>query len=213
LKSYFLIKTPIYFNYSISGSNLELVFNFKDLGVMFDSKLNFSNHTEMIKNKAMRNLGFIKRTCRSFNDPTALKTLYCSLVRSNLEYCPLIWINNTSKQNDTIESVQNNFLRYISFKFNIFRPIHGSYHNVLNYLNLSPLNDRRSLLLSKFLRNLISGSIDCPELLCLIRLKINSINTRDPKPFYQMYSNRNYILNCPANLLMTASNKFIFDYY
>jgi len=76
---YTLIKNPINFNYSILGTILELVYNFKDLVIMFDSKLNFSNHTEMIKNKAMRNLGFIKRTCRSFNDPTALKALYCSL--------------------------------------------------------------------------------------------------------------------------------------
>lgn len=58
-----LIKNPIYYDYTISDSNIELVSQFKDLGVIFDSKLNFSPHTEMIKNKAMRNLGFIKRTC------------------------------------------------------------------------------------------------------------------------------------------------------
>jgi len=115
----------------------------------------------MIKNKAFRNLRFIKRTCAAFSDHIPLKILYISLVRSNLEYCPLIWFNNTSKQALTLESVQNNFLRFISFKFNMDRPIHGTYNNVLNCLNNSPLSDRRTLLLSKFLQKLILGSIDC----------------------------------------------------
>lgn len=111
-------KNTIIFNYSIFGLPLPLVSNKKDLGVIFDSKLNFSHHTQMIKNKTMRNLGFIKITCHSFNDPTALKTLVRSLVRSNLEYCLLIWSNKTLKQNETIESVQNDYLRFIAFKFN-----------------------------------------------------------------------------------------------
>lgn len=55
---FYLIKNPICYHYTISDSNIELVSQFKDLGVIFDSKLNFSPHTEMIKNKAMRNLGF-----------------------------------------------------------------------------------------------------------------------------------------------------------
>lgn len=57
----------------------------------------------------MRIFGFIKRSCKHFCDPFALRMLYCSLVRSNHEYYPIIWINNTSKQNDIIESVQNHF--------------------------------------------------------------------------------------------------------
>lgn len=83
-------KKPNYLKLLHFGLPLSLVTNFIDLGVNFDPKLNFSLHTQMLKNKAMRNLRFIKRTCHSFNDPTALKTLFCSLVRSNLEYCSLI---------------------------------------------------------------------------------------------------------------------------
>jgi len=49
---YTLTKNQINFNHSISGITTELVNNFKDLGVMFDSKLIFSKHTEIIKNKA-----------------------------------------------------------------------------------------------------------------------------------------------------------------
>lgn len=79
--------------------DLGLANSFKVLDKTFDSKLNFSKHSGTIQNKAMRNLRFIKRTCHSLNNPTALKTLRCSLVRSIIEYCPLIRINNTSKRN------------------------------------------------------------------------------------------------------------------
>lgn len=93
-----LTKNSINFNHSIPGTiTLVLVHKFNDLAVMFVAKFNLFNHTEMIKNKAMRNLRFIKRTYQSFNDSTALKTLYCTLVRSNLDYFPLIWITNTIK--------------------------------------------------------------------------------------------------------------------
>lgn len=209
---FYLIKNPINFQYHISDSKIELVSDFKDLGIILDTKLNFSLHSEMIKNKAMRNLGFIKRTCGSFSDPIPLKLLYCSLVRSHLEYCPLVWLNNTLKQNQMLESVQNNFLRFISFKFNIFRHPHSSYNVVLNFLNLTPLNDRRLLLLSKFLHKLITGVIDCPELLSLINFKINSLNTRNPMPFYPIFSNKNYVLNSPHNILMNAGNTYLFDF-
>jgi hypothetical protein len=84
-----LIKNPIIFNYSIFNYNLKLVSNFMDLALIlwilrFDSKLNL--------NKTMRFLGFIKRSCKDFCDPFALKILYYSLIRSNFDYWPLIWI-------------------------------------------------------------------------------------------------------------------------
>lgn len=101
---YTLVKNPIIFNYFLTGQILDIVLNYKDFGILFDSKLNFSNHTKMIKNKAMRTLGFIN-PCKSFHDPLVLKILYRSLFRSNLEYCLLIWTNNTIKHNDSIESV------------------------------------------------------------------------------------------------------------
>jgi len=139
---FYLIKNPVNSQYSISGTNVELVNRFKDLGTIFDRKLNFSLHTEMIKNKAFRNL------------------------------VPL--------------------LNVLVLHFQILYTF--------------------TLLLSKCLQKLILGSIDCPEILSLIRFKINYLNTRDPKPFYPLFSTKNYISNSLANLLMTAGNTFVFDY-
>lgn len=74
----------------------------------------------MIKNKAIRNLGFIKCICGSFSDPIPLKLLYYSLVCSNLKYCPLVWLNNILKQNKMLEWVQNNFFYDLFFLNLIF---------------------------------------------------------------------------------------------
>lgn len=87
-----LKKNPINFHYSILSSKIELVSHSKNLGIIFDSKYNFSLLTEMIKNKAMRILGFVKRTHGSFKDPGPLKFLYCSLVHYSLEYLHLFFI-------------------------------------------------------------------------------------------------------------------------
>lgn len=90
-----LIKNLIIFNYSILSFYLKLVSNLNRLGVIFNLKLNFSYHTESIKNKAMRILGFIKHSCKDFRDLFTLKILHWSLVYLNLEYYLLIWIDNT----------------------------------------------------------------------------------------------------------------------
>lgn len=85
--SFNLINYPIFFNYSISNPYFELVSNFKDLGIIFYSKLHFSYHTKFIKNQAMRIFGFIKRSCKNFSDSFAIKILYSSVVLWNLDYC------------------------------------------------------------------------------------------------------------------------------
>lgn len=74
------------------------------------------------------------------------------------------------------------------------------------------LSNRRLVLLSNLFYNSISGNIDCPELLSLIRFKIISYKTGNAETFYSLSCNKNYILNSTANLLMIALNKIKFDY-
>jgi len=101
----------------------------------------------------------------------------------------------------------------MSLKCNIHRPpVWFIYDNVLNYLNLIPLKTRRVQLLTKLIHKLISGLIDCPDLLNLINFKINFLNTRNHELFYTVRSNKNYMLHCPANLSMIAGNSLVFDF-
>ena len=58
-------------------------------------------------------LGLIKRTCKGLDDPKTLRTLYCSLVRSNLEYCSVVWSPYTKRNTDKLERVQRRATKLI----------------------------------------------------------------------------------------------------
>jgi hypothetical protein len=81
-------KVQVTYDYSLKGQNLERVSVIRDLGVLMDSKLTFSEHVDVTISstisKARQILGFIIRVGRDFRDPYALKSLYVSLVRSKL---------------------------------------------------------------------------------------------------------------------------------
>jgi hypothetical protein len=98
----------------------------------------------------------------------------------------------------------------MSFKSNVYRSLHGTYDNILNYLNVVPLITRRLQLLSKFLHKLIFGLIDCPGLLYLINFKINFFNTRNPELFLSCLFRQKLYGNCAANLLTIAGNSYTF---
>lgn len=51
---YYQIKNPKNYQYYISDFKIELVTNFKDLEMVFDTKLNSSIHTEMMENVEFR---------------------------------------------------------------------------------------------------------------------------------------------------------------
>lgn len=48
-------------------------------------------HVNCVVAKANGMLGLIKRKCKGLNDLKTLRTLYCSLVKSNLEYRSAVW--------------------------------------------------------------------------------------------------------------------------
>ena len=75
----------------LNNTELEEVDEFRDLGVITDHLLRWNSHVNCVNAKANRMLGLIKRTCKGLNDLKTLRTLYCSLVRSNLEYCSVVW--------------------------------------------------------------------------------------------------------------------------
>ena len=61
----------------MSGTVFEEVKEFKDLGILIDSSLSWNSQIDMV----------------TAVDTTTLKTMYCSLVRSYLEYCSVVWLS------------------------------------------------------------------------------------------------------------------------
>jgi hypothetical protein len=82
-----------------------------DLGVVLDSKLNFTSHISSLVVKASRMLGYIRRIGKKFRDSYTLKTLYNSFVRSHLDYASVVWNPYYGVDLKRIEAIQKKFLR------------------------------------------------------------------------------------------------------
>ncbi|GBM20906.1 hypothetical protein AVEN_253710-1 [Araneus ventricosus] len=100
---------PLIHVYKINNLVLSLSNTVTDLGIIFDSKLDFSQHIDTMVSKTYRRLGFLKRRTREFSSELTLKVLYCAHIRSNLEYCSIIWNPNYRNKIEIIERIQNNF--------------------------------------------------------------------------------------------------------
>jgi ribonucleases P/MRP protein subunit RPP40 len=105
-------KVQVTYEYSLNGQNLERVSVIRDLGVLMDSKLTFSEHVDVTVSNARQMLWFIMRVGRDFRDPYALKSLYVSLVRSKLEYASCVWMPYQNGCIARLESVQEQFILY-----------------------------------------------------------------------------------------------------
>ena len=84
----------------------------KDIGVIIDDKLTFTEHLAEKINKANSILGIIRRTFVHL-DPTILKALYTALVRPHLEYANQVWCPYLVKDVEAIENVQRRATRMV----------------------------------------------------------------------------------------------------
>ena len=92
---------------------IEKVQSEKDLGVTFDSKLNFTEHISSKVKKANQIVGLIFKTF-TFMDREMFLNLFKSLVRPHLEYATTIWAPIYKKNAIQIENVQRRATRFVS---------------------------------------------------------------------------------------------------
>ena len=99
-------KKCISFYYNILSQSPPRVTAVKDIEVTLTSNLNFKGHVTCNVFKTFKMCGFIKRVCTTCTDVQALRSLYISLVRSQLKYCSVI--SNPLQRTfiDKFESVQ-----------------------------------------------------------------------------------------------------------
>ena len=97
--------------------------------------------------------GNATRTCKDLKDESTLKTLYCSLVRSNLEYCSVVWCPFTKRNVNKLERIQRRATRFI-LKSN------EPYDVRLHKLNLLTLEQRRFVDDVTFLFKALNGHLD-----------------------------------------------------
>lgn len=175
---------PVVFDYAIAGSSLVRVTQVRDLGVTLDSKLSFKCHRHDIVSRANRQLGFIFRIADDFRDVGCLRSLYCALVRSILEFCSVVWCPYQSTWNAKIESVQRKFTR-LALRRARDPTDWSSYEERCRVLRLDTLEQRRHVSQATFVAKVLAGEVDSPW----IRAQIQIYNPERPlrqRPYLQL---------------------------
>uniref|UniRef100_A0A6P7FX35 Uncharacterized protein LOC114331715 n=1 Tax=Diabrotica virgifera virgifera TaxID=50390 RepID=A0A6P7FX35_DIAVI len=176
------------YDYSINTSLLSSQTVIKDLGIWLDTSLTFHEHFKTIINKSLRLLGYIKRVTSDFTSIQPLKILYCSLVRSHLEYCSSVWSPYYQLYSDKIENVQHKFLRHVAFKLGQYM----HYDDILQMLNITTLKSRRLHHDLILLFKLVNSQIDCPDMLAKINFAVPNRQTRQLVSFSVPMHRTNY---------------------
>ena len=91
--------------YIFSDEPLKVSESERDLGVVIDNNLKFSDHCNKVTNTVNATLGMIKRTidCKS---KSIITRLYKALVRPQLEYCVQAWRPYLKRDIQKLEKVQ-----------------------------------------------------------------------------------------------------------
>ncbi|XP_046674578.1 uncharacterized protein LOC124363372 [Homalodisca vitripennis] len=170
------IKSPILYSYFISNSEIPRLLNVTDLGVCFSSDMGFTEHLNIICSKANKMLGFISRFSRGINNPSALRSLYCSLVRQLLEYASPVWSHYTVGAGTRLEALQRRFIRLVGVRIGYNYP-DVPVEALTAELNIPTLSLRRDVADVLMLWKLVGAHVQCPDLLAEIGIRI-PVNTR-----------------------------------
>ena len=169
-KSFDITKIPIL---NCSDMSFDRVDEFKLLGVVFRSDLNWSSHVKYILTKASRRIFVISMLLRSGMSVRDVLTVYTSIIRSILEYASPVWhCGLTQTQSAEIEKIQRRCLKII------FPSL--SYKEAISLSKLERLSDRREKA-----AHALFDQIKQPSHILnnLLTVKVIRRDTRDTYPF------------------------------
>ena len=124
-------------SYRLGNQELKSSDKEKDLGVIIDSTLKYSEQCNVAVKNANRTLGLIKRTVKSRSKDIMVK-LYKALVRPKQEYCVQSWRPFLRKDIDSMERVQRRATKLVTECKGL------SYESRLKTLALISLEERRT---------------------------------------------------------------------
>ena len=196
-------KKPIIYNYDVNGTTLSRVETVKDLGVHLTPNLNYATHINFIILKAFKMFGFLKRTSSEFSNIKTLKSLFVTLVRSQLEYACQVWSPHQRYLIERLERVQCKFIKYLCWKSNIDYST-SNYNNLCSFFKLPRLEYRRQFLDATFFFKCMLSYHDCPDILYGIRFSVPSRSLRS-KPDFKPISSK---VNVHSSAFLQRTMKF-----
>lgn len=198
---------PLEFTYYFNKIPIGKATTVRDLGVVLDSKLSFSEHIETVVDKAYKNLGFVLRVSKPFTDVVCVRALYYAYVRSVLEYGASVWNPQYITYIHAVERIQRIFVKHLDYRtHNRFT----DYNTSCRRHKLTSLENRRHLLDMTLLHDVCSGTIDCTDLInSMLQLATPSKRTRHTKLFSVPSVNTKYAQNSiPCRIRRNYNNTF-----
>lgn len=205
------------FDYKLDGHALERLKVVKDLGALLDEPLSFRPQQAAVVDKANRQLGFLFRMTREFDDPLCLRSLYCALVRSHLESSAVIWAPYHQNWIDRIERIQKKFVWFACRRMPWTDPTRlPRYEARCNLIGLETLENRRTISKSIFAAKILTAQIDSPNLLNLLNTQISSRDLRNrPNFLARPLARSEFHCNSPVRSMSAAFNDmyFLFEFH
>lgn len=192
-------------SYSMNNESLERVYFVKDLGVTIQHNLTYHKHIFNITNDALKNLGFIIRNSKNFNNTSSLILLFNCLVRARLEYASVIWSPHCISLSNQIEKIQKRFSRYLYYKKFNQSAYEVAYTILVKEFNLTTLANRRVFAEQLFLFKIVNGLSDSSELLSQLSFNARVSNLRGRE---LLYFNKPNTTSHKYSPLLRMSSKF-----
>ena len=130
------------FHYHLGEVPLEYTESEKDLGVLINCKLNFTDQQENLLLKANQQLGLVRRTCNFVMDVRRRRVLYLTLVRSQFEHCSPIWRPCFETMVLKFENFQKRCIKWILSEEELSYSEFEVYVRKCKQVNILPLRQR-----------------------------------------------------------------------
>ena len=188
------LKSKSSFFYQLNNTILQEVSHSPYLGITLNKNLKWSTHIDKICKRASSTLGLLKRNlkhCPMYTRHTA----YTSLIRSTLEYASSVWDPYYQSDIHKLERIQRQSARFIRQDYTSRQP--GSVTEMLQDLNLPPLQERRKNICLTLLYKIVSGLV--PAIPPEDYLKPIQNKRRIRPTTFEGYSSINFVQNYQVN--------------
>ena len=151
-------------DFKIAGTEIKCEEQVKLLGIEIDFLLNFDAQISIICKNVARQLNVLQRLSNFLNENTRL-TVFKSFIRSNFNFCPIIWHFCSQTNTEKLEKLQHRALRIV---YNDFQ---SSYEDLLHRVNTTTLHLGR-------MQSIAIETFKCLNIRDLVKLKNNKYNFR-----------------------------------
>ena len=119
--------------FNIAGTKIKCEDQVKLLGIEIDVLIKFDAQISIICKKVARQLNVLQRLCKFLNDHTRL-TVFKSFIKSNFNFCPVVWHFCSQTNTEKLEKLQYRALRIV------YNDYQASYDELLKRVNTTTLH-------------------------------------------------------------------------